>query len=328
MKPLLTTLAALTVAATTCVQAQNVIADAADPFPTSFRGAANTTYFGWNDGSFDGASNDEIIDNPTPTLGTIVPGISLTQLTTGDILASSNNIYNGAGPNSNAAAITLVIPTAGTPNTGFTTVIVQGRATTGGPSPTTLTTVPSFGNIVGFSTVDTVVTPISVAPTLVWGRNSGGRTQWFVKYEIPGNAATYILPIGLVGGAGVSPTSIANLQVDTLWSETGYASDVAFLTTPPAPVVDQAPVLEVTGKTSRKVAANAKRITISGTATDADGIAGVYYSVGKGGLRVATGTTGWTIDARLSSGKNVITIFAVDTAGQVSAAKNVTITRR
>ncbi len=193
--------------------AQFVLTEGSNPFEPSFRGDANTTYFGWTDGTFDGTPDNELVDDPAVTLGTAIPGISLTQVGTNDILASSNNIYSPG-----FATLNLVIPTAGTVGSGFTTIIIQGRATSGGMPG--LTTAPVFGSING------------VAPEFISGGNSAGKTQWWAKYELPGNAATYAVTLDLPGSGNLAPVSIASFTVETLWSADGYADDFLIAAVP------------------------------------------------------------------------------------------------
>ncbi len=69
------------------------------------------------------------------------------------------------------------------------------------------------------------------------------------------------------------------------------------------------------------------KVTIKGTASDAFGISSVQYQIGTGALKIATGTTGWQFTAPLVAGKNKITIFAVDSVGNLSISKVIKIKR-
>jgi sugar lactone lactonase YvrE len=69
------------------------------------------------------------------------------------------------------------------------------------------------------------------------------------------------------------------------------------------------------------------KLTIKGTATDPSGIAQVRFRVGKGAFKTATGTTAWSLKAKLKPGKNKIEIVAVDAVGNVSPAKKVKVKR-
>jgi hypothetical protein len=195
------------------------ISTATGLFVPSFRGvSANTTWFGWGSGSFDGATEDDRIDNPVITIGTAAPGVSLTQVDPAqDIVSSTNNIYTGQGPNSQTADLTLVIPTAGVTDSGFTTIIIQGLTLPpGGPSnpDTLIQNHPIFGDItVGSDTY---------SPEFTIASNATGTGQWFVKYVIEGSTPTYTVDIHLPGGLGSEgflPISISELVVDTVWSD-------------------------------------------------------------------------------------------------------------
>lgn len=191
-------------------QAQFNIETGTGLFAPSYRGTANTTWFGWGPGSFDGATDNELIDNPAPTLGTTTIGVTLNQdPVINDILSGSNNIYTGfAG----VTSLTLDIPTSGTEGSGFTTIIVQGRALFGG-----FGTAPALSDIAG------------VSPTFVTSNNANGAGQFWAKYEIPGNATSYDLDISF---AAASHTSIGELQIDAGWSASGYSSDLAVVPEP------------------------------------------------------------------------------------------------
>jgi hypothetical protein len=197
-------------------QAAFVISASPGPFVPSFRDpagmdAGNTTWFGWGSGSFDGSTDNELIDNPLPTLGTGGLNGTLAQVGALDILSSSNNIYVGTAQ---PEALLLGVPTNGTVGTGFTTLIIQGRTAFGAYNTDML---PSFGAING------------ILPTGVTGVNSTTAGQFFVKYELPGNAASYSIPINLPGGNGIS---INQLVVDTQWSANGFAADLALVPEP------------------------------------------------------------------------------------------------
>jgi sugar lactone lactonase YvrE len=62
----------------------------------------------------------------------------------------------------------------------------------------------------------------------------------------------------------------------------------------------------------------AKKLTLNGTASDANGVALVQFKVNAGPLQTATGTTAWQIKPALKKGKNTITLFATDSVGNVS----------
>lgn len=188
---------------------------ATGPIAPSFRGAANTTYFGWSNGTWDGnadaaAGEPAIPDviNGTPSINPgSLAGPLLAQNNAADIVSSSNNVYTGPA-NVN---LTLTVPTAGTVGSGFTTIIVQGNGLGG------------FGGITDLFTFGTIE---GVAPTYVHGANADNQeAQFWAKWELPGNAASYNVQVsGSTFGAGV--LSISDMTVDSLWSPNGYAPDV------------------------------------------------------------------------------------------------------
>ena len=202
-------LAVLCALCASVASAQYVINTSPGLFDPSYRGMANTTWFGWGPGSFDGATDNELIDNPAPTIGVTIPGIAFNQSNTDDILSGSDSIYSAFAP---ATDLLLAAPTVGSVGTGFTTIIVQGRTAFGG-----------FGTLPAFSDVS------GVSPTFVVGDNTSGQTQFWAKYELPGNESIYNLAITI---AAASHTSIAELEVDTYWSAGGYAPDFAIVPEP------------------------------------------------------------------------------------------------
>jgi hypothetical protein len=183
-------------------------------FAPGFRDTASTTWFGWGYGSFDpDLANEvgELIASPPQTLNALNPpvGYNLVQNTTNDIISGSNNIYTG----SFNLDLTLTTPTSGTLGVGFTTIIAQGN-TAFGDFPSDVSEALAFNG--------------PVTPTYVQGVNANGSGQFWVKYEIPGNAASYDL--GITSNSG--PISLAGLVVDTQWSATGFAPDLAIVPEP------------------------------------------------------------------------------------------------
>jgi sugar lactone lactonase YvrE len=86
------------------------------------------------------------------------------------------------------------------------------------------------------------------------------------------------------------------------------------------------PAPTVTGKPPKTVQVG--KLSLKGNATDPSGIAQVRYRVGKGPFKTALGTTTWKLAAKLKPGKNTIEIVAVDSFGNVSAAKKVKVKRQ
>lgn len=208
-----------------------VITTSTGIFTPSFRGGSNTTYFGWTNGSWDGnppavEGDPDItpdIINGTPSINP-ASGALLTQAVAGDIVSGSNNIYTSVA-GANALGLQLLIPTAGTPGlAGFTTIIAQGFGLSGNLFGFT-EALDGFG----FGAIN------GIQPEYVIDRNADGRGQWWAKWELPGNAASYTVDvIGKEGFPGGSVLSVTDMQVDTWFSESGFAPDIAVVPEPSA----------------------------------------------------------------------------------------------
>ncbi len=92
------------------------------------------------------------------------------------------------------------------------------------------------------------------------------------------------------------------------------------------PADETKPLLVVTTTVPKNT--KKKKITIDGTASDQFGVALVQFQVGTGPLQPAVGTTTWQIKPALKKGKNVITVFATDTVGNVSVSQVIRIKRK
>ncbi|WP_367874542.1 PEP-CTERM sorting domain-containing protein [Luteolibacter sp. Populi] len=204
-----------------------VINDGTGLFAPSFRGTGNTTHFGWESGTWDGNPPPAVGEpDPSPDIINGIPSINpgglpatsyLTQGSSVDIVSGSNNIYSDVGTIS-AAGLQLVIPTSGTIGlNGFTTIIIQGSGLSG--------TMFGFDGALdgfGFGTINGVEAEYVIA------RNAAGSGQWWAKWSLAGNAASYTVDVfGQEGSPGGSVLSVTNMQIDTLFSQTGFALDSA-----------------------------------------------------------------------------------------------------
>jgi hypothetical protein len=212
-------------ASAVAANAQFVIGNSTGLFTPSFRAdgtGAGETFFGWSEGTWDGnvdtaAPNVDTL-NPTPSVNpNSLAGASLTQNVVADIVSGSNNLFTNTTAN---VDLNLTIPTNGTPGTGFTTIIIQGRG---------------LGSAMG-TLNHLLFDPIgSVSPTFVVGQNalSPAATQWWAKYELVGNQSSYAVQV--LGGPGASnmfPISANELLVDTYWSASSFAPDTAAVPEP------------------------------------------------------------------------------------------------
>jgi hypothetical protein len=91
------------------------------------------------------------------------------------------------------------------------------------------------------------------------------------------------------------------------------------------PADETSPLLVLTTVVPKST--KAKKLTLTGTASDAFGVALVQFKVNAGPLKAATGTTAWQIKAPLKKGKNKITIFVTDSVGNRSVNKIIKIKR-
>lgn len=208
--------------AASLARAEFVINSSPGLFDPSFRGDVNTTWFGWgptmSGGGFGGVPNNMIVDGAPPNIGTTTLNVEIAQdPTTTSILSSGKNIYTGGM--SADTDLNITIPTLGDIGTGFTTIIIQGRTAFGGFVPASMNA-DIFKDING------------VSAQFVMGTNTSGQGQFWAKYEIPGNLASYDFTMGFLALGPSAPVSIAELEIDTQWSSTGYAPDTAAVPEP------------------------------------------------------------------------------------------------
>lgn len=194
----------------------------------SFRNSADSTYFGWGAGTWDGnppqAPGDPDvtpdITNGTPSIHPNSGGL-ITQANTADLISGSNNIYSSV-TGINAAGLQLTIPTTGTLSlSGFTTIIIQGYGLSG----------TNFGvgalDGLGFGAIN------GVAPDYILTGNADSRGQWWAKWELSGSQPSYSVDItGVQIGSTPFAVSVTDLTVDTFVSQSGFAPDTAIVPEP------------------------------------------------------------------------------------------------
>lgn len=186
--------------------------------PLATRGASNTTYFGWD--SFEDPAPGTFLSDTTPDIGTAVVGAKF-ETTNGQLhRASSGNFYAGSTSFVSQTAEKITVVTNGTVgSTGKTTVVAQLVGT--GAFPSTWT----FSNIDG------------VAPQVFQITNKANKGQAWVKWELPGNAATYEFTLGSVAHVafGGAHMSFDKIEIDTFWSADGASiADTMIRTEPTA----------------------------------------------------------------------------------------------
>jgi hypothetical protein len=172
----------------------------------STRGNLKTTHFGWDD--FEDPAPGTFLEDSTPDLGNEdIVGVKF-ETTNGQLhrAPSSGNFYSGSSTATAEIAEKVTVVTSGTVGaTGFTTIIAQLVAGSGN-----FISQWTFGDING------------VNPAVVHGVNALGRGQVWVKWVVPGNAATYEFTIGGVQHPmfGNAHMSFNKIEIDTLWSAT------------------------------------------------------------------------------------------------------------
>ena len=97
---------------------------------------------------------------------------------------------------------------------------------------------------------------------------------------------------------------------------------------PKPPPGKTTPSLAVTSPSSAVVSTSAKAIVLKGTASDPNGVTGVFWSTAAGASGAAVGTTKWeTGPISLLAGVNTIVVQAANSAGNTSW-RTVVVTRR
>ncbi|MEN3941081.1 Ig domain-containing protein [Prosthecobacter sp. SYSU 5D2] len=169
----------------------------------STRLQANTTYFGWD--NFEDPAPGTFLNDTTPDIGdTGIAGVRF-ETTNGQLhrAASTGNFYSGSSSATAEIAERVTVATNGTVGAeGTTTIIAQ--------------LVASSGNFISQWTFENIN---DVAPQVIHGVNALGRGQVWVKWVVPGNAATYEFTIGGVPHAmfGNAHMSFDKIAIDTYW---------------------------------------------------------------------------------------------------------------
>ena len=88
---------------------------------------------------------------------------------------------------------------------------------------------------------------------------------------------------------------------------------------------DTPPSLSITNPISGQSLSNGT-VTVSGTATDNLGLAGVWVQANGGAWTQATGNTNWSLNVSLTPGANVVRAYAEDSTGNISQTNEVDFT--
>ena len=173
--------------------------------PTT-RGMPKTTHFGWDafeDPATYAVPATPLNDNtPDITSATTPAGVRFESLHGNKARVSSGNYYSGFVPATAVVNERVTVVTNGVVGgAGRTTIIAQLVGT--GPFPHAWT----FSDING------------VTPTVVAGVNGANRGQVWVRWELPGNEASYQFTIGSTPGQ--AHMSFDRIEIDTWFSDAG-----------------------------------------------------------------------------------------------------------
>ena len=198
-----------------------------------FRNQSNTAYFGWNEYEFYPfpvpPTTSRILNNPTPSDGTssLFANVQFYQNDRYNpnfvmIGSSSGNIYTGFGAIGKNANATLSFSNVSNLNSGFTTLVLQGKTVSSN----------SFAPIELLTSNYPRFTINGISPYFVIGENLSNQAQWWAQFNLPYISNEYNIGVQFLGGNGTYPISIAELYVDTFWSQSGYANITAVIPEP------------------------------------------------------------------------------------------------
>ncbi|MES2595807.1 MAG: putative Ig domain-containing protein [Verrucomicrobiota bacterium] len=179
----------------------------------STRGNVRTTHFGWE--TFNDIGNrtfmTSVIDDSTPDIGYTTTAGARFRTTNGQGHTNGNLYFIGG-----TLAEEITVPTTGTVHAtnGYTSIILQIASA---PAP------PIEGANSSFA--DTITATIDGVPptSVVQGVNSTATGQYWAKWNIPGNKATYTILIS--GPSGQAHYSFDRVTVDTAFSATAFQGD-------------------------------------------------------------------------------------------------------
>lgn len=278
----------------------------------------------------------------TVTLDTTVPTVTITGPTTSPTYVTTNGVISITGTtadNIGVASVSwstdaAVAPNSGTATLGAGTFTIPTIDLAAGSQVITITALDTAGN----SSTDTItVTRDNTNPTIAITSPtaSGSYITGAASLVIGGTAADNLAVGGVawtrtegsLSGAAAGTTSwsaTVPLQVGTN-TFTFTSTDSALNNSAGAVIVvtrdNTLPAVQITGPTPNPTfTTGASPLAISGTASDADGIASVTWSNAKtgGSASAAFAAGAWTGSVPLAIGVNTITVSATDTAGNVA----------
>ena len=238
---------------------------------------------------------------------------SATGLPAGLTLGAATGFISGTPTTAGTYSVTATISDGAlTASQTFSWSVAAGDATaptvsiTSPTSSATYSTSSATINIGGTAADAVGVTQVSWANDRGGSGNASGTTSWSVS-GITLQSGSNVITMTARDAAGNTSTDILTVTYN--------APD----TTAPS-VTFSAPTSAATYTTT------AATLNVSGTASDAGGVTQVSWSNNRGGSGTATGTTSWSVSGiTLQSGSNVITVTALDAAGN-SGTNTLTVT--
>ena len=272
---------------------------------------------------------------------TTVPVVTITGPTTGGAYSTSSSTMTVSGTGSDNVGVTAVTwstdrGSSGTAS-GTTNWMASGVALQSGTNVITVRARDAAGNSGTATLTVTYTPPDTTAPTItILGPTSASTYSTTSSVVTLGGTAADNLGVTAVtwannrGGSGFSSGttswSVPSVQLQggsnvitmTAQDASGNKGTATLTVTYNVPDTTP-PSVTITGPTSADTyATNSSSFSIGGTASDNVGVVQVNWQNSLGGSGTATGTTTWSAAITLQLGTNVITVTAVDAAGNPS----------
>jgi hypothetical protein len=203
----------------------------------------------------------------------------------------------------NAGTDSLTVTRSGSGGDTAVPTIAIGSPTTG----TAYSTLWASVNVAGSASDNVSVTQVRWSSSRGASGIATGTSRWNAN-GIPLQSGSNILTIIAVDAAGNQATRL--LTVTRMTSGGDTTKPTVSIRTP---------------TTSASYTTNTSPLTIGGVASDNVGVTQVTWSTSRGGSGTANGTTSWSAAIPLLAGSNVVTVTAVDAAGN-GTSDTITVT--
>jgi hypothetical protein len=167
--------------------------------------------------------------------------------------------------------------------------------------------------------------------TVKWGASTDEDLAGYrVHYGTSSRNYQPAIPVGNVTSFSMNDLEegttyyFAVTSMDTSDNESGYSVEVSktIPVTPQAVVDNLAPSIQITSPTKgAKYSTKTSTVNLSGSASDNTAVDKVTWQSSSGGSGLAAGNKSWSVsDIPLSQGDNIITVTAIDAAGNQGTA--------